>query len=185
MGFVLLGMASHTAIGYTGAIYQLVSHGVISAFLFMAVGILQYQTGSRSITHFQGLAVAMPRYTALVGVGFFAALGLPLFSGFIAEVFVLMGSVEAATHKHMSWTWVVLALLSLVITAGYFLWAFKRMFLGKLWQQADLKPVHDITHGQVLLLAVPLGLALFLGIWPRPMLELIETFVLQLPGFGV
>ena len=79
MGFVLLGLASLTPEGTGGAVFQLVSHGLISPLLFLLVGVLYDRTHSRQIRHFRGLAVPMPRFAAATVIGFFAALGLPIF----------------------------------------------------------------------------------------------------------
>lgn len=175
MGFVLLGMATVQSLGFTGAIYQLVSHGVLSAFLFLAVGELSHLTGSRSISQLHGLAKVMPRFAALLGAGFFGALGLPLFSGFVAEVLVLMGAVQAAGQQVLSWWLVGLALVSLVITAGYFLWAYRRVMLGKLWVSPTLTTApHDVSASASLLLLAPLLLSVLLGVWPSVLLPWIN-----------
>ena len=90
MGFVLLGIASFTAEGMQGAIFQLLSHGVLSALLFLIVGVLYDRTHDRHIDHYSGIAQKMPLYTTITGIAFFASLGLPGLSGFIGEFFSLM-----------------------------------------------------------------------------------------------
>jgi NADH-quinone oxidoreductase subunit M len=95
MGFVLLGIAAFTAEGINGAIYQMVSHGILSAMLFLLTGVIYDRTHDRRIDHYRGLIGAMPKYTILTGIAFFASLGLPGFSGFIGELFTLMGAFQS------------------------------------------------------------------------------------------
>ena len=97
MGFVLLGVASLTAEGISGALFQMLSHGFLSAALFFLVGVLYDRVHDRYIYNFRGLASHMPAYTGFVAVAFFASLGLPGFSAFIGEAFVIIGSFNAQT----------------------------------------------------------------------------------------
>src|SRR5690606_23777083 len=90
MGFVLLGIASVTAEGISGAMMQMISHGFLSSMLFFLVGVIYSRVHDRSIPNFRGLALIMPRYTAFIMIAFFASLGLPGFSAFIAEAFSLI-----------------------------------------------------------------------------------------------
>src|SRR5690606_29821578 len=91
MGFVLLGISSLTAEGVSGAMFQMLSHGFLSAALFFLVGVLYDRVHDRYIYNFRGLASIMPKYTAYVAIAFFASLGLPGFSAFIGEAFVIIG----------------------------------------------------------------------------------------------
>jgi NADH-quinone oxidoreductase subunit M len=93
MGFVLLGLASLTTEGVAGSVYQMVSHGIISAMLFLIAGVLYDRTQDRTIGNYSGLSTKMQSYTAVVVVAFFASMGLPGFSGFIAEVLIFLGMV--------------------------------------------------------------------------------------------
>ncbi|MCS6796805.1 MAG: NADH-quinone oxidoreductase subunit M, partial [Raineya sp.] len=95
MGFVLIGIASLTTEGLNGAIFQMFSHGLLSALLFLIVGILYDQAHSRNIDDFSGLFKLMPAYSVIVTLTFFASLGLPLFSGFIGELFTLLGGFQS------------------------------------------------------------------------------------------
>jgi NADH-quinone oxidoreductase subunit M len=163
MGFVLLGMASITPEGLSGAMMQLLSHGVLSAGLFYLVGVLYEQTADRNINHYKGLVTVMPIYTAFVGITFFASLGVPGFSAFIGEAFVIIGAFGGLP------TWMaLLGALGIFLGATYFLWTLQRMFFGKLylkggeqWQSTlrDLKPSQIIM--MLLLLSASLGLGLF------------------------
>ena len=163
MGFVLLGIASLTPEGINGAVYQMTSHGVLSAMLFLLTGVLYDRTHDRRIDHYRGLATAMPGYTALTAIAFFASLGLPGFSGFIGELFTLMGSFQSLWLP--GWM-TALATLGIILAAGYFLWTLQRMFFGPYWNAQQIV-LPDLDARERLLL-IPLGgLALILGIFPN------------------
>lgn len=174
MGYVLLGLASGQVEGVTGAVYQMFSHGIISAMLFIVVGVIYDRTHDRVITHYKGLAYEMPFYTAIVTLSFFASLGLPGFSGFISEVFVLLGSFSSELiPKWMT----IISLLGLIIGAAYYLWTLQRMFFGKLWlKDANWKAsLKDLTAREYIML-VPLAiLAVLFGVFPSLLLDKVST----------
>ncbi len=175
MGFVLLGLASLTVEGMNGAIYQLFSHGLISAMLFLVVGVLYDRYHNRQISSFRGLAATMPGYTFLVVVAFFASLGLPGLSGFIAELLVLLGAFTSASANGLLSRWfAVLAAFGILLGAAYYLWALQRMFFGKFWIQPDLRTEAaptDLTAREYVML-VPLAmLILAFGIFPHLLLD--------------
>jgi len=180
MGFVLLGLASLTAEGVTGAVYQLVSHGIISAMLFLLAGVLYDRTHDRMIANYSGLASKMKGFTALVVVAFFASLGLPAFSGFIAEVLVFLGafksnSVNGVLHESLA----VIATLGLVLGAAYYLWTLQRMFFGSFFVKGDVEEstLTDLNLREYLML-VPLAMAtVAFGIFPQPLIDWIDPFV--------
>lgn len=179
MGFVVLGIASLTSEGINGAIYQMVSHGVLSAMLFLVVGVIYDRTHNRLIDSYRGLIGPMPIYTVLTGVAFFASLGLPGFSGFVGELFTLMGGFKSAVVP----TWVAaLGTIGIILAAAYFLWTLQRMFLGKLWakNQDDLAVLYDLDAREKWML-VPLALLAFLiGILPNSLFQLSDKTVSQL-----
>jgi NADH-quinone oxidoreductase subunit M len=180
MGFVLLGIASLTSEGVNGAIFQMFSHGILSAMLFIVVGVLYDRTHNRQIENYRGLSQKMPYFTALVMIAFFASLGLPGFSGFIGEVFTLLGSFKS---KPINIGISMLAVGGIVLGAAYFLWTLQRMFLGKFWvketaweaQLTDLQPI------EWLMLGVLAGLTLLFGIFPSLVFNLtgnsVEAFL--------
>jgi NADH-quinone oxidoreductase subunit M len=185
MGFVLLGITSMTAEGISGAIYQLFSHGIISAMLFLLVGVLYDRTHDRTISHYRGLAAKMPFFTAAIIVGFFASLGLPAFSGFIAELFVLLGAFKAAVGKAAIlpiWQAVV-ATLGVILAAAYYLWTLQKMFFGKLWLSggdAWHTALTDLNWKEATLLFSLGLLAIIYGIFPQLLLSGMELAVQQL-----
>ncbi|CCG99203.1 proton-translocating NADH-quinone oxidoreductase,chain M [Fibrella aestuarina BUZ 2] len=184
MGFVLLGVASTTGEGVNGAVYQMVSHGVLSAMLFLLTGVLYDRTHDRRIDSYRGLMTPMPQYATLTAVAFFASLGLPGFSGFVGELFTLMGSYQSAYVPG----WITaISTLGIVLAAAYFLWTLQRMFFGPVWvrahsTEAPANSPHvlaDLDPRERLML-VPLGvLALLLGLFPNWVFSLSHAAVAQ------
>lgn len=179
MGFVLLGIASLTAEGLNGAVYQMVSHGVLSAMLFLIVGVLYDRTHNRLIDSYRGLIGPMPQFTVLTGIAFFASLGLPGFSGFVGELFTLMGGFKSEVLP----TWLsAMGVLGIVLAAAYFLWTLQRMYFGKLWtkNQDDTTLLHDLEYREKLML-IPLALlTLLLGIFPNWVFGLTDKTIVML-----
>jgi NADH-quinone oxidoreductase subunit M len=178
MGFVLLGVASVTTEGVTGAIYEMFSHGIISAMLFLLAGVIYDRTGDRIISHYSGLASKMPAYFTFVLIGFFASMGLPGFSGFIAEIMILLGAFKSATangllHQSIS----IIATVGLVLGAAYYLWAIQRMFFGPFnYSGGGIITIDDLQRREYAVLFPLAFAALFFGILPQPVLDLINPF---------
>lgn len=175
MGFVLLGMASVTEEGVAGAVYQMVSHGLITAMLFLIAGVLYDRTHDRMIENYSGLIKQMPSYFAVVLVAFFASLGLPGFSGFIAEIMVFLGAFRSEII-HLSLA--VVATLGLAIGAAYYLWTIQRMFFGVFHVRgpASAEQLTDL-YGREKIMFIPLALAvLVFGVFPQMLLNYIDPF---------
>ena len=187
MGFVLLGLASLTAEGVNGAMYQMFSHGLISGMLFLVAGVVYDRSGSRRISDFRGLAFAMPTFTALVVVAFFASLGLPGFSGFIAELLVLLGAFTSIDATGLLPRWLAVAATGgLLLGAAYYLWALQRMFFGKFWVHPELtsNPEMSDVNKRELSMLVPLALlTLLFGLFPAIMLDKINPALNQWVAF--
>lgn len=184
MGFVLLGIASQTPEGISGATLQMVSHGFLSAMLFFLVGVIYNRVHDRDIYNFRGLSELMPRYTVFVMIAFFASLGLPGFSAFIAELFSLAGAFKSYTFNSLLPQWMAaFGVLGILLSAAYFLWTLQRMFFGKellkggeTWKLALV----DLDLRETIAL-VPLALlTLTLGIMPSLVLGTINDSVLAL-----
>lgn len=172
MGFVLLGMSAFTAEGINGAVLQMFNHGTITAMLFILVGVIYDRAHHRQINGFGGLYLIMPRYAVWVAFAFFAALGLPGMSGFIGEALVFVGSYS--TYPKMT----IVALTGVVLGAAYLLWTIQRAFLGA--KNEKYKDLEDINLREVISLA-PLGIiVLFLGIYPMPLIDLIDSSLMTL-----
>lgn len=187
MGFVLLGIASQTAEGISGAVMQMVSHGFLSTMLFFLVGVLYNRVHDRGINHFRGLGNLMPQYTAFVMIAFFASLGLPGFSAFVAEAFSLTGAFKSPTVNGLLPYWMaVCGSVGILLSAAYFLWTLQRMFFGTeslkggaVWKTA----LTDLNLREKLTLAPLAIIALALGIMPSLVFDKINDSVLTLIQF--
>jgi len=183
MGFVLLGIASLTAEGISGAMFQMISHGFLSAALFFLVGVLYDRVHDRYIYHFRGLATIMPQYTGFVAIVFFASLGLPGFSAFIGEAFVIIGAFNAESIGSALPRWMAIAgSVGILLSAVYFLWTLQRMFFG----QTRLKggdewasKLIDLDLREKLILFPTVALALVLGIFPFLVFEKMNATILN------
>jgi NADH-quinone oxidoreductase subunit M len=177
MGYVLLGMASLSSVGITGAIFQMFNHGTITAMLFLIVGVIYDRAHTRGINEFGGLATQLPVYTGFVTVAFFAAIGLPGMSGFISEAFVFVGAFGVGSTRILA----IISTLGIVLGAGYMLWTLQRIFFGKLNEKwADLT---DLDAREYLML-IPLAIIIiFLGVYPSAMLNIMNTSVNALSKF--
>ncbi len=184
MGFVLLGIASQTTEGISGAIMQMLSHGFLSAMLFFLVGVIYTRVHDRYIYNFRGLASLMPVFTVFIMIAFFASLGLPGFSAFIAEAFSLIGAFTSASVNGLLPSWMaVCGSVGILLSAAYFLWTLQRMFFGETrlsggesWKTA----LTDVNFREKTAL-IPLALfALVLGLLPSLVFDKINDAVLAL-----
>lgn len=167
MGFVLLGMSVFTEAGINGAVFQMFSHGTITAMLFLMVGVIYDRAHHREINGFGGLGVKMPLYTGISSVALFAALGLPGMSGFVAEIMVFVGAFPVYR------TVTIISALGIVITAGYILWTLQRVFLGKLNPKYENMP--EINGREIFTMAPLAFMTILFGIYPLPILNLMKT----------
>jgi NADH-quinone oxidoreductase subunit M len=172
MGVVILGMAALNTQGMTGAVMQMFNHGTITAMLFLIVGVLYDRAHTRGLNDFGGLMNQMPKYSGVMVVAFFAALGLPGLSGFISEAFSFIGAFQAFREITIA------ATIGIVLTAAYMLWTLQRVFLGTLPEKWKTLP--DI-NGRELFTLVPLAvIVIFLGIYPAPAIDLMSSAVNRL-----
>ena len=179
MGYVCLGLAAFTPMSLNGAALQMASHGIITAMLFLFVGVVYDRAHHRDINGFGGLASVTPIYAGMTALAFFASLGLPGFSGFIAEAVIFLGSWQnEAMHG-----FVILASLGIVLGAAFHLWAYQRVFLGKLNPKyANLEEV----SGRELFTLVPLAvLAVIVGCFPSTVLDLITASLGQMHAAAI
>jgi NADH-quinone oxidoreductase subunit M len=176
MGFVTLGIAASTTYGLNGAMYMMLAHGTISAMLFMIVGVIYDRAHHRDIDRFGGLAWVMPKYAVLASFAFFASLGLPGMSGFIAEITTFVGAFASGIQGFQIFA--LISLLGIVITAGYYLITLQKVFLGdtpEVYKDARLFP--DVTKRELLVL-VPLALVtIYMGVWPKTVMGMYATVV--------
>jgi NADH-quinone oxidoreductase subunit M len=167
MGYVMLAMSSFTPAGMNGAVLQMFNHGTVTAMLFLLVGVIYDRAHHREIAGFGGLANIMPRYLGVTAVAFFASMGLPGLSGFISEALCFIGAFPV-------WrTFTIISVGGIIITAGYLLWTIQRMFFGAVNEKYVGLP--DINARELFTL-IPLALlVILLGIWPHPVLNLMNT----------
>ncbi|MDF2455931.1 MAG: proton-translocating NADH-quinone oxidoreductase, chain [Cytophagaceae bacterium] len=180
MGFVTLGIASLTVEGIHGAVYQMFSHGLISSLLFILAGVLYDRTHDRTISHYRGLASVMPKYAIFVTVAFFASLGLPGFSGFIAELFSLLGAYAGAMNGHYSVLLVIVAVIGILITGGYYVWTLQRMFMGKYsyrssWTRSQL--LEDLSPKEFGVQFFLVVLIILFGLMPSLLMDKTSTAI--------
>ncbi|EOR96251.1 NADH-ubiquinone oxidoreductase chain M [Arcticibacter svalbardensis MN12-7] len=184
MGFVLLGIASITPEGISGAMMQMISHGFLSSMLFFLVGIIYSRVHDREIPHFRGLALIMPKFSAFIMIAFFASLGLPGFSAFIAEAFSLIGAFNSESINGLLPRWMaVCGTLGILLSACYFLWTLQRMFFGetRLFGGEKWKiQLTDVNAREVTALCILTAFALVLGIMPSLAFDKMNASVLEL-----
>jgi NADH-quinone oxidoreductase subunit M len=167
MGYVTLGAAGLISLSVSGAMFQQFSHGLIMSIMFMSCGIINNTTGTRIINDLGGLAQKMPKLAVIMVLTFMASLGLPGLSGFIAEVSVLAGSFVNLPM------YVIIAVLAIVITAAYHLWALQRAMFGV--YNEKLGTVTDINVFQTFSMGVIAILIVYFGLHPNPVFDMMMT----------
>ena len=170
MGFVTIGIFSLTKQGLEGSIIQMMSHGLISAALFLCVGVVYDRLHSRMISSYGGLVNIMPKYAFVFMVFTLAALGLPGTSGFVGEFLVLVGTFQINIFV------AVLASLGVILAAAYMLWLYKRVIFGKM-TNSELKKMTDLNKTEIYIFASLVFLTLFFGIYPEPLFNTIDISV--------
>ncbi len=171
MGYVILGLIAFTHFGVGGATFQMVSHGLISGLMFMAVGVIYNATHTRMVTDMSGMADRMPIAVGILIAGAFGYMGLPLMSGFAAEYFIFFGAFGSDMLMYAP-AFTALAMFGIVIVAGYLLFAMQRTLFGPYRLETDYEvgraPLHDVAPMFVLL-----GLIIALGVAPELIFEMI------------
>jgi len=162
MGYCLLGIAALTERGIGGCLFQMFSHGVITGALFLLVGVLYDRAHTREIAAFGGLGAKLPVYTGIFTLFGMASLGLPGMSGFVSEFMVFVGSYESIFVS--KWI-VILAVLGVVLTAGYILRMIQKMFLGQF--NARWEGLTEINGREIFTVAPLAILTLIVGIFPQ------------------
>lgn len=180
MGFVLLGVVSMTAAGFSGGIFQMFSHGLISAALFMLVGTLYERTHTRQIADYGGMAKYMPKCFYLFILGAMANLALPALSGFVGESLVFYGAFTSkyfanfptALNFNFGQICVLFSSLSVVLTAGYMLWLIQRVFMGP--ENTKWSNIKDLRASEMIALSSLFILVIVWGVYPASLSCLYE-----------
>ena len=173
MGFVTIGIFTFNTQGLQGAIYQMLSHGIVSAALFLCVGVVYDRIHSREIARYGGLVHRMPKYALVFMVFTLASVGLPGLSGFVGEILVLVGAYRANT-------WVALfATTGLILGAAYSLWLYRRVIFGELVRE-DLKSILDLDRREIAIFAPLIVMTVWMGVYPMSFLDVIAPSVERL-----
>ncbi len=173
MGFVTMGIFAVTAQGVAGGIFQMISHGIVSAALFLCVGVVYDRMHTREIAAYGGLVNRMPLYAFVFLVFTLANVGLPGTSGFVGEFLSLIGTFRIHT-------WVAtLATLGTILSAAYALWLYRKIVFGRL-EKASLAGIRDIGLREVVVLAPLVVLTILIGVYPKPVLDFSAASVSQL-----
>ena len=170
MGYVTLGIFTFTKQGIEGSIYQMISHGLISAALFLCVGVLYDRLHSRMISTYGGLVNHLPKYSFLFLLFALAALGLPGTSGFLGEFLVLTGTFQKSYLAAM------LATFGVVLGAAYMLWLTKRVIFG-VTNNSNIKTMSDINKPEAIVLLTIAFFVIFFGFYPAPIMETFSVSV--------
>jgi NADH-quinone oxidoreductase subunit M len=173
MGFVTIGLFSMTQQGVQGAIFQMISHGLVSAALFLCVGVVYDRVHTREIAAYGGLVERMPLYAVAFMLFTLANIGLPGTSGFIGEFLSLLGAFRVN-----SWV-AALAATGSILSAAYALYLYRRVIFGVL-DKPSLKSILDLSPREIVVLAPLFLLTIFYGIHPAPILDGTATSVAQL-----
>jgi NADH-quinone oxidoreductase subunit M len=173
MGFVTMGIFAATTQGVAGGIFQMISHGIVSAALFLCVGVVYDRMHTREIAAYGGLVNRMPFYAAAFMVFTLANVGLPGTSGFVGEFLALIGTFRVNVPV------ATLATLGVILSAAYALWLYRKVVFGVL-EKPSLAAIRDLDHREILVLAPLAILTIFFGIYPKPVLDMSAASVTAL-----
>ena len=164
MGFVTMGLFAANTQGVQGAVYQMVSHGLVSGALFLCVGVVYDRMHTREIAAYGGLVQRMPRYAVALMVFTLANVGLPGTSGFVGEFLTLIGAFQSNS-------WVAFfATTGVILSAAYALYLYRRVIFGVI-DKPNLMSIQDLSLREVACLAPLLVLTIYYGIHPQPILD--------------
>ena len=173
MGYVTLGIFTFTQQGLQGSLYQMISHGLVSAALFLSVGVLYERMHTRLINNYGGIVMIMPKFAVLLMIFALASLGLPGTSGFIGEFLVLIATFERNIIV------AAIACLGVILGAAYMLWLYRRVVFGEI-KNNELNKMFDLSRTEIILLASLALPILYFGFNPDPILKTIDISVQNL-----
>jgi NADH-quinone oxidoreductase subunit M len=173
MGFVTAGLFTLTEQGLSGGMFQMLSHGIVSAALFLCVGVVYDRMHSREIATYGGLVHRMPVYAAVFMLFTMASVGLPGTSGFVGEFLVMVGAFQVST-------WLAaLITTGIILGAAYMLWLYRRVIFGPLVKE-ELKGLLDLSPREVAVFAPLVLLVLWMGIYPSSFTQVYDASILRL-----
>jgi len=170
MGIIMLGLFAMNAEGISGSVFQMLAHGIVSGALFMLVGMIYDRMHTKEMSKFGGIAAVMPKYAVIFGIMTMASVGLPLTMGFVGEFLVLLGFYE------ISPVMTILAGTSIILGAVYMLSVLKKTFFGPITNEA-VKKLKDLTPLETWSLVPLVLIVIWLGVYPKPVLEPIDNSV--------
>jgi NADH-quinone oxidoreductase subunit M len=173
MGFVTMGIFAATAQGIAGGIFQMISHGIVSAALFLCVGVIYDRMHTREIAAYGGLVNRMPIYAFVFMVFTLANVGLPGTSGFVGEFLALIGTFRVNILV------ATLATLGVILSAAYALWLYRKVVLGAL-EKPSLANIKDMGWREIVVFAPLVILTILFGVYPKPVLDMSAASVAQL-----
>ncbi len=173
MGVIILGIFALNVEGIGGSLFLMISHGIVSGALFMLVGVIYDRRHTKMMSEFGGLAKVMPMYAVVFGIMLMASVGLPLTIGFVGEFLALLGFFAVSPFL------TALAGLTIILGAVYMLVLYKKTFFGPVTNPLNEK-LEDIKGREVVALVPLVMLVVFLGVYPKPILEPVDKSVKQL-----
>jgi NADH-quinone oxidoreductase subunit M len=173
MGFVTLGFFLFSQLGAEGALVQMISHGFVSAAMFLCVGVMYDRVHSRQIADYGGVVNTMPKFAAFMVLFAMANAGLPATSGFVGEFLVILAAVKVNFWLGF------LAATTLILGAAYTLWMVKRVVFGAVVND-HVRELADLSRREFWLLALLAVLVVAMGVYPKPLVDVMHTSVADL-----
>jgi NADH-quinone oxidoreductase subunit M len=170
MGVIILGIFALNVEGISGAIFLMISHGIVSGALFMLVGVIYERRHTKQISEFGGLAQVMPKYATIFAIMLMASIGLPLTIGFVGEFLSLLGFFKVSPFL------TIIAGLTIILGAIYMLVMYKKSFFGELTKDEN-KKLLDLNKKELSALIPLVVLVIILGVYPKPILEPVNNSV--------
>ncbi len=164
MGFVTMGIFTMTPEGIEGSIFQMISHGIISAALFLCVGVVYERMHTREISKYGGLVSVMPRYAVIFMIFTLGGLGLPGTTGFVGEFLILLGTFK------VNFLAATIASLGVILGAAYMLWLYRRVVFGVI-TNSDVNKLKDLNSSEMIILSVLAFVSIIFGFYPEPLLN--------------
>jgi NADH-quinone oxidoreductase subunit M len=173
MGYIVMGTFAMNWEGITGAILQMLNHGISTGALFLIVGIVYEQRHTRLINEFGGLFKIVPMFTTYFAIVMLSSIGAPLLNGFVGEVFVLMGTFK------VSMLYGFVGVAGVLTCAGYTLWMFQRVMLGEVTKEVN-RSVKDLNFREYIYMSPLIFMIFFIGLYPKPIIDVLRKPVKNL-----
>ncbi|MCS6838458.1 MAG: NADH-quinone oxidoreductase subunit M [Bdellovibrionaceae bacterium] len=174
MGYIIAGIFSLNELAMSGALYQMLNHGISTGALFLLVGMIYERTHTRDIVKYGGIAAQVPIYTVIFMIVTFSSIAVPLTNGFVGEFLILLGIYQNRP------AWAAWAVAGVILGAGYMLWTVKRVFFGPAGQVVQDHGLHDLSQREILVMLPLVFLVFFMGIYPNYFLRLFEKGIIFL-----